>query len=109
MYDFKKDARFQHFLNNETTHKDYLKEKSLYLSMLEKFTAEGYRKADGSELKEGDDLPQAYTQTEANTIKNFGDLLYGHYDEESKSLFCDTFLGSFIMQYKTFLTSKLEQ
>lgn len=77
--------------------------------MLEKFTAEGYRKADGSELKEGDDLPQAYTQTEANTIKNFGDLLYGHYDEESKSLFCDTFLGSFIMQYKTFLTSKLEQ
>ena len=109
VYDFKKDGRFQHYLNNETTHPDYLKEKSLYLAMIDKFTAEGYRKADGTQLKEGDDLPQAYTQTEAATIKNFGDLLYGHYDEESKSLFCDTFLGSFIMQYKTFLTSKLEQ
>ena len=109
VYNFKKDGRFQHYLNGETTHKDYLKEKSLYQAMLEKFKAEGYRKEDGSELKEGDDLPQAYTQTEAATIKNFGDLLYGHYDEESKSLFCDTFIGAFVMQYKTFLTSKLEQ
>lgn len=109
IYDFKKDGRFQHYLNKETSHSDYLKEKSLYLEMIDRFNQEGYRKADGSELKIGDDLPQAYTQTEANSIKNFGDLLYGHYDEESKSLFCDTFLGSFIMQYKTFLTSKLEQ
>lgn len=109
VYDFKKDGRFQHYLNNETTHKDYLKEKSLYVAMIEQLNAEGYRKEDGSELKIGDDLPQAYTQTEAGSIKNFGDLLYGHYDEESKSLFCDTFLGTFIMQYKTFLTSKLEQ
>lgn len=109
IYDFKKDGRFQHYLNNETSHKDYLKEKSLYLTMLDKFNDEGYRKEDGSKLKDGDDLPQAYTQTEAGSIKNFGDLLYGHYDEESKSLFCDTFIGSFVLQYKTFLTSKLEQ
>ena len=109
VYDFKKDGRFQHYLNNETSHKDYLKEKSLYLTMIDAFNEEGYRKEDGSKLKEGDDLPQAYTQTEARSIKNFGDLLYGHYDEESKSLFCDTFVGSFILQYKTFLTSKLEQ
>lgn len=108
-YDFKKDGRFQHYINDETTHPDYLKEKSLYITMIEQLNAEGYRKADGTELKEGDDLPQAYTQTEAGSIKNFGDLLYGHYDEESKSLFCDTFIGSFVMQYKTFLTSKLEQ
>lgn len=109
IYDFKKDQRFQHYLNNETSHKDYLKEKSLYLTMIEKFNDEGYHKKDGSQLEVGDDLPQAYTQTEANSIKNFSDLLYGHYDEESKSLFCDTFIGSFMMQYKTFLTSKLEQ
>ena len=109
VYDFKKDGRFQHYINNETDHKDYLKERSLYITMIEKLNSEGYRKADGTELQEGDDLPQAYTQSEAATIKNFGDLLYGHYDEESKSLFCDTFLGTFIMQYKTFLTSKLEQ
>ena len=109
VYDFKKDGRFQHYINGETSHEDYLKEKSLYLTMIDKLKTEGYRKEDGTELKEGDDLPQAYTQAEASTIKNFGDLLYGHYDEESKSLFCDTFIGSFVMQYKTFLTSKLEQ
>jgi hypothetical protein len=77
--------------------------------MIEQLDTEGYRKKDGSRLKIGDDLPMAYTQTEAASIKNFSDLMYGHYDEESKSLFCDTFLGTFIMQYKTFLTSKLEQ
>jgi len=70
--------------------------------MIDEFNKQGYN------LKEGDNLPQAYTQTEASSIKNFGDLLYGHYDEESKSLFCDTFIGTFFMQYKTFLTSKLE-
>ena len=111
VYDFKKDKRFQHFLNDETSHPDYLKEKSLYEKMIEQFNTEGYRKKDGSllSIKDRDALPMAYTQTEAASIKNFSDLMYGHYDEESKSLFCDTFLGTFIMQYKTFLTSKLEQ
>lgn len=109
VYNFKNDNRFKHYNNNEVDHKDYLKEKALYETMLEQFIAEGYKKEDGSDLKVGDDLPNAYTQREAQTIKNFGDLLYGHYDEESKSLFCDTFAGAFIMQYKTFLTSKLEQ
>lgn len=109
VYDFKKDGRFQHYLNNETTHKDYLKEKSLYEKMIEQFNTEGYRNKDGLMLKIGDDLPMAYTQTEAASIKNFSDLMYGHYDEESKSLFCDTFIGTFFMQYKTFLTSKFEQ
>ena len=103
VYNFEKDERFQHYLKNENSHADYLKEKSLYLKMLEEFNKQGY------DLKEGDALPQAYTQTEAASIKNFGDLLYGHYDEESKSLFCDTFIGTFFMQYKTFLTAKLEQ
>ena len=109
VYNFKNDKRFEHYNNNDVDHKDYLKEKALYETMLEQFIAEGYKKEDGSDLKIGDDLPNAYTQREAQSIKNFGDLLYGHYDEESKSLFCDTFLGTFIMQYKTFLTSKLEQ
>lgn len=111
VYDFTKDKRFQHFINDETSHPDYLKEKSLYEKMIELFNTEGYRKKDGSllSIKDKDALPMAYTQTEAASIKNFSDLMYGHYDEESKSLFCDTFLGTFIMQYKTFLTSKLEQ
>ena len=108
-YDFKKDKRFQHFINNETDHKDYLKEKSLYLTMMEEFIKQGYTKDDGTLLKIGDDLPQAYTNKEAQTIKNYADLLYGHYDDSSRSLLVDTFLGSFIMQYKTYITAKFEQ
>lgn len=111
VYDFHKDGRFQHFLNDEYTHPDYLKEKSLYETMIDSFNQEGFRNEDGSYLdaSKKDALPQAYTRTEGQSIKNYADLLYGHYDEESKSLLYDTFLGSFFLQYKTFLTSRLEQ
>lgn len=51
----------------------------------------------------------AYPPKEQQAIKNFSDLLYGHYDDESRALINDTFLGSFFMQYKTFITAKLEQ
>ena len=111
VYDFHKDKRFQHFLNNEFTHPDYLKEKSLYETMIDNFNTEGFRNKDGSKLdaSKKDALPQAYTRTEGQSVKNYADLLYGHYDEESKSLLYDTFLGSFFLQYKTYLTSRLEQ
>ena len=111
VYDFKKDKRFEHFINGETSHKDYTKEKSLYLTMIQDFNDAGFRKADGSMLngEEMDALPQAYTRQEGQSIKNYADLLYGHYDDESRSLLCDTFFGAFFLQYKTYLTAKLEQ
>lgn len=111
VYDFKKDKRFQHLVNNETTHPDYLKEKSLYCTMIDDFNTAGFRNADGSLLnaEKMDALPQAYTRTEGQSLKNYADLLYGHYDEESKSLLCDTFIGSIFLQYKTYITAKLEQ
>jgi len=77
--------------------------------MLEDFNKEGVRNPDGSLLKEGDALPQAYTSKEAQSIKNYADILYGHYDDESRSLICDSLIGSVFLQYKTFLTAKLEQ
>jgi hypothetical protein len=36
-------------------------------------------------------------------------MLYGHYDDESKALINDTFLGAFWLQYKTFVTAKIER
>lgn len=110
-YDFTKDKRFEHLVNNDTSNENYLKEKSLYITMIDYFKQEGFKNADGSELNADrlDPLPQAYTRQEAQSIKNYADYLYGHYDEESKSLLYDTFLGSIFLQYKTFLTSRLEQ
>lgn len=111
VYDFKKDKRFEHLVKGETSHENYLKEQSLYKAMIDDFNRAGFRKEDGSALNAEnlDALPQAYTRTEGQSIKNYADLLYGHYDDESKSLLCDTFVGSIFLQYKTFLTSKLEQ
>lgn len=110
-YDFKKDGRFQHLINNDTSSPEFLKEKSLYLAMIDEFKKDGFKNEDGSELNGDnlDSLPQAYTRQEGQSIKNYADYLYGHYDEESKSLLYDSFLGSIFLQYKTYLTSRLEQ
>lgn len=109
VYDFKKDKRFEQYLANNTSHKDYLAQKGLYETMIEEFNKAGYTKEDGTPLKIGDDLPRAYTPKEAQGIKNYADLLYGHYDESSRALLNDMFLGSFILQYKTYITAKFEQ
>ena len=53
-------------------------------------------------------LKENKVRTNTRTIKESGHL-YGHYDDESRSLINDMFLGSFLMQYKTFITAKLEQ
>ena len=111
VYDFKKDKRFQHLINNDTDSPEYIKEKSLYLTMIDDFNRTGFKNPDGSDLngENLDALPQAYTRQEGQSIKNYADFLYGHYDDESRSLLCDTMFGSIFLQYKTFLTAKLEQ
>lgn len=109
VYDYKKDKRFEQYVNNNTEHKDYLKQKSLYEKMIEEFNKAGFKNAEGKPIQIGDDLPQAYTPTESQSIKNHADLLYGHYDESSRALISDTFIGSFVLQYKTYITAKFEQ
>jgi hypothetical protein len=109
IYNFDKDERFKIYRSNATSNPEYLKQRSLYLTMLDAFNEEGFRKEDGSLLKEGDALPQAYTSKESQSIKNYADILYGHYDDESRSLICDGLFGALFLQYKTYLTAKFEQ
>lgn len=109
VYNFKKDKRFEAYVKGDMSDPRYLEQKTLYLKNIEEWNAQGYTKEGGSFLKEGDDLPHAYTNREGQSIKNYADLLYGHYDDESRGLINDMFLGSFFMQYKTFMTSKMEQ
>lgn len=109
VYDFSKDERFKVYLLGDTSNPKYMDQKALYLKNLAEWNAQGYTKPDGSYLQEGDTLPQAYTNREAQSVKNYADLLYGHYDDESRGLLNDMFLGSFFMQFKTFMTAKMEQ
>ena len=109
-YDVKKDKRFEIYFKGETSNPQYAEQRALFLKNIEEWNAQGYRKEDGSTLTENDQfLPQPYTNREAQSIKNYADILYGHYDDESRSLMNDMFLGSFFMQFKTFVTAKLEQ
>ena len=109
-YDFTKDKRFEVYLNGDTSNPKYNEQRTLFLKNIEEWNAQGYRKDDGSVLTENDRfLPQPYTNREAQSVKNYADILYGHYDDESRSLMNDMFLGSFFMQFKTFVTAKLEQ
>lgn len=125
VYDWNKDERFAVYRSGDTSNPEYMKQRSLYLYYIDAFNKENFGDLDESHLsqsqkdllakkntkflKEGDALPQAYTMQEGQSIKNIADILYGHYDDESRSLLCDTFLGSFFMQYKTYITAKVEQ
>ena len=109
-YDFTKDKRFEVYLSGDKSNPKYVEQRTLYLKNIEEWNAQGYRKEDGTTLTENDQfLPQPYTNREAQSVKNYADILYGHYDDESRSLMNDMFLGSFFMQFKTFVTAKLEQ
>lgn len=111
VYDFSKDGRFEQLIKGNKTHKDYAFQKQLYLKTLEQFNEEGYAlngdPANGKDY--GDALPRAYTNREAVGIKNIADTCYGHYDKDTQSLMKNMFLGSFFLQFRTFITAKLEQ
>jgi hypothetical protein len=54
-------------------------------------------------------LPRAYTFREGLSIKSFADLCFGHYDKNTQMLAKHAFLGSFFLQFRTFISAKLEQ
>lgn len=108
-YDFTKDSRFTVYLSGDKSTEEYYIQRANYLNRIAELNRVGIAKEDGSTFKEGDALPIAYLPREIQSIKNFADLLYGHYDDESKSLVNDMLLGSAFLQYKTYVTSRAEQ
>lgn len=112
-YEWKKDKRFSVYASGDINNKDYLAQKTLYEKHIEELNNIGFKYVDANgiqrEYKVGDDLPEAYLPKEIQAIKNYSDLLYGHYDDESRSLINDMFLGSLFMQYKTYIVSRVEQ
>ena len=113
VYDWKRDKRFTAYVNNDKSNSTYLDQKGLYLGHIAELNNASKRYTDEfgnvRSYREGDMLPDAYLQKEIQAIKNYSDLLYGHYDDETRALVHDMFLGSFFMQYKTYITSRIEQ
>lgn len=108
-YDWEKDSRFEVYRSGDKTNPLYIDQRSEYLARIAELNKAGITKENGEAFKEGDPLPMAYTPREIQSIKNFSDLLYGHYDDETKSLMNDLLLGSLFLQYKTYTTSRAEQ
>ena len=108
-YDVTKDKRFEQFLKGNTAHKDYYYQRALYEVNVNEWNAKGYNLRMNDGTGKPDALPHAYTTLEASSIKNFSEILYGHYDSESRALINDLFLGSFFMQFKTYVVAKMEQ
>jgi hypothetical protein len=109
-----KDPRFEKFTKNKYKDPEYWEQKALFERYVQEFNNAGFTDEEGNKLsvtaKNGVYyLPRPYLQKEVDTFKNYADMLYGHYDDESKALINDTFLGAFWLQYKTFVTAKIER
>jgi len=85
----------------------------LYYTVAKQFVNEHAKKQDGTpfELKMEDpqDLPRAYTNKQAESMKSLSDDIYGYYSSEKKSLIMSTALGSMWLQFKTFWSGKKNQ
>lgn len=117
IYNFKKDGRFQHLINNQKG-PEYDKELGLYIQMARQFELEGTLNDDGtqfrldmSEINQGKikDLPRAYTNKQAESIKALGDKIYGYYSHEKKSLMQSYTIGALLFQMHTYWSSKKNQ
>jgi hypothetical protein len=105
VYDFKKDKRFNLLKepNVDKTSQEYKHQHALYETMRMQFNKEGFN------IKYGEDLPRAYTVQEGQSVKAFSEMCFGHYDKNTQMLVKKMALGSAILQFRTFLSAKLEQ
>ena len=110
VYNFKKDKRFQLYSNDQQVGSPkYNEQRALYYSIAQQFVKEGVTNPDGSTFEIGQDLPYAWTNQDAESIKSLCDLIYGYYSHEKKSLIHATMLGSLYMQMKTYWSGKKNQ
>ena len=115
VYDFKKDKRFEQYVQGNTLHSDYNNQRALYYTIAQQFVKEEAVYQNGNifqlpkDLSKPTQLPYAWTNQEAESIKSLCDLIYGYYSHEKKSLIHATFLGSLFMQMKTYWSGKKNQ
>lgn len=118
-YDWKEDKRFEAFAKNINPGSEaYNKARMMYYTIAQQFVNEHTKVLDPKtgELVEFKlnmntpmDLPRAYTNKQAESMKSLGDDIYGYYSHEKKSLIMSTTLGSLWLQFKTYWSGKKNQ
>lgn len=113
VYDWKKDKRFEAFANgNKSDLKKYNEQKSLFITMARQLEIEGAKNSDGTLYKmdlNKPNLPKAYTNQQAESMKALSDRIYGYYSHEKKSLIHSSLVGGLFMQMSTYWSAKKNQ
>ena len=111
-YHFDKDSRFSKLkqlgFNAKTNDKEYLDQRSLYVTLYNQFAQEG--RINPNDPKQSIDklyLPDSYTIKERDAFKEFAGTVYGFYDHEERSLWDFMPFGIVMKQFQTFLTGKI--
>ena len=86
VYNWKQDQRFNIYAKgpNYANDPEYSKQRGLYWTLIREFNNQNLTEIP---LKEGDALPQAYTYHDIKVIKDFSNLIFGYYDQDSRSMF----------------------
>lgn len=99
VYDWTKDKRFSKYATNDKSNiEEYNKQRSLYLSTLRMFNQEK-----GLSLKEGDALPDAYTNMQITSFKNLADNIYGAYNQSTKAKYENIAIGRNFALFSTWM------
>lgn len=114
VYDWTLDDRFYAYANKLYDHKDYAKQKALYLAMAREFVIEGATDSEGKLFTINNDenptpLPRAYTTKQSESMKALADKIYGYYTHEKKSMIQSYTLGALFMQMHTYWSAKKNQ
>ena len=111
-YEIWKDKRFNklfdskgNIISNEDTDdiKSWTEQNELYKQYIEAW------KIQGLDIDYGDTLPDCYSPEEKASLRTAASSLFGFFDTEDKSLLTATLLGSAFMQFKTFMSAKINQ
>lgn len=103
-YDWRKDKRFEKYAKGDRSdEKEYQRQRSLYLSMLRMINQE-----QGTNLVEGDNLPDAYTQQQVTTFKNLADTIYGAYNQSSKAKYENIAIGRNFAVFSTWMNGLID-
>lgn len=102
IYNWRMDGRFDLLASNDKSNMEaYNKQKALYLSQIMKFNEEN----PGANLPVSLDtnLPDGYTQSQIDEIKNLGDTIYGSYNRSTKAMYENLALGSQFGVFSTWM------
>ena len=122
IYDFSRDPRFDALRKWDTKHPKFYEQLALYNAIVEDLNlriliSDGngdvlklYKKLDSTNSAEDvKPLFEGYLRSEISGVRNHADTLYGHYNDENQMLAQDRFLGHFILSFKTYVSSRIEQ